>query len=85
MKTTLDIPEALFRRAKSTAAQRGQTLKGLVTEALRAALGSGPASSSAEPPWMSGFGKLRRLHKETRRVQRRIDREFEEIEEEDRA
>ena len=31
MKTTLEIPDLLFRKAKSKAAERGQTLKQLVT------------------------------------------------------
>ena len=35
MKTTLEIPDSLFREAKSKAAERGQTLKQLVTEALQ--------------------------------------------------
>jgi hypothetical protein len=34
---------------------------------------------------MEGFGKLRRLRKETRRIQARIDERFEVIEPEDRA
>ena len=34
MKTTLEMPNELFRRAKATAAQRGQSLKQLVTGAL---------------------------------------------------
>ena len=33
-KTTLEMPEALFRRVKAAAASRGQTLKQLVTGAL---------------------------------------------------
>jgi hypothetical protein len=33
---------------------------------------------------MQGFGKLRRLHKETARIQERIDEAFEVIEPEDR-
>ncbi|MEI8299730.1 MAG: hypothetical protein WCH32_17155 [Pseudomonadota bacterium] len=33
-KITLEMPEALFRKAKATAASRGQTLKQLVTGAL---------------------------------------------------
>ena len=40
MKTTIEIPDALFRKAKSKAAERGQTLKELVTEALQEKLGS---------------------------------------------
>ena len=34
MKTTLEIPEPLFRKAKATAARQGHTLKQLVQEAL---------------------------------------------------
>lgn len=38
MRTTVDIPEAVLRRAKAEAALRGMKLKDFVTEALRAAL-----------------------------------------------
>jgi hypothetical protein len=84
MKTTLDIPDALFRRAKSKAAERGQSLKALVTEALQEKLAANTVAAGAgEPPWMAGFGKLRRLHKETRRIQALIDKTFDVIEPED--
>jgi len=33
MKTTIEIPDALFRKAKSLAAARGQSLEDLFTEA----------------------------------------------------
>ena len=86
MKTTVEIPDSLFRRAKSRAAERGQTLKELVTEALQEKLAAGTGKAvSAEPEWMQGFGKLRRLRKETRRIQARVDKVFEVIEPEDRA
>jgi hypothetical protein len=39
--------------------------------------------SAIEPEWMKGFGKLKRLHKETVRVQSVVDQEFEVIEPED--
>ena len=86
MKTTLEIPDFLFRKAKSKAAERGQTLKQLVTEALqeKLAVNTGKARPG-EPGWMEGFGKLRRLRKETQRIQARIDERFEVIEPEDRA
>jgi len=78
MKTTLELPDPLFRKAKATAAERGQSLKEFVTEALRDKLvpGTGRAYAS-EPEWMKGFGKLKRLHKETVRVQSTIDKGFE--------
>jgi hypothetical protein len=86
VKTTLEIPDALFRRAKSTAAEQGQTLKELVTEALREKLAGGAGrTGGSDPEWMQGFGSLRRLRKETRKIQARIDEAFEIIEPEDRT
>jgi len=86
MKTTLEIPDVLFRKAKSKAAERGQSLKDLVTEALQEKLaGKGPAAAGGDPEWIAGFGKLRHLRKETRRIQALIDKEFGTIEPEDRA
>ena len=40
---------------------------------------------TGEPEWMKGFGKLHHLHKETARIQKRVDKIFEVIEPEDRA
>jgi hypothetical protein len=86
MKTTIEIPDSLFRKAKSKAAENGQTLRELVTQALQEKLASNAAKARpSEPGWMRGFGKLRRLRKETKRIQARIDRTFEVIEPEDRA
>jgi hypothetical protein len=86
VKTTIEIPDPLFRRVKSKAAERGQTLKELVAEALREKLAAKTSTVPAgEPEWMQGFGKLRRLHKETARIQARIDETLEVIEPEDRA
>jgi hypothetical protein len=86
MKTTLEIPDALFRRVKSRAAERGQTLKEFVGEALQEKLASKrSAAHSGEPEWMRGFGKLRHLHKETESIQDRIREVFEAVEPEDRA
>ena len=39
MKTTVDLPDPLFRRAKATAATRGISLKTLVTRAIEKDLG----------------------------------------------
>jgi hypothetical protein len=86
MKTTMEIPDVLFRRAKSKAAERGQTLKEFVTEALQEKLASRKATGpSGEPEWMRGFGKLRHLHRETARIQERIHEAFEVVEPEDRT
>ena len=86
MKTTLEIPDVLFRKAKSKAAERGQSLKEFVSEALHEKLVSRKsAAHSGEPDWMLGFGKLRHLRQETSRIGKRIDAAFEEVEPEDRA
>ncbi len=85
MKTTIEIPDPLFRKAKARAAERGQPLKDLVAEALREKLAAGSGQAPDEPSWMRGFGGLRRLHRETGRIQAGIDAEFEVIEPEDRA
>jgi hypothetical protein len=39
MRTTVDLPDELFRRAKAEAALRGRKLKDLVAEGLRLVLG----------------------------------------------
>jgi hypothetical protein len=85
MKTTLELPDRLFRRAKVAAAERGQSLDEFVMEALRDKLVlHGEHARADEREWMQGFGKLKRLHKETVRVQSVIDQEFEVVGAEDR-
>jgi len=86
MKTTIEFPDLLFRKAKSKAAERGQSLKEFVTEALQDKLAANASKGHpSEPEWMEGFGKLRRLREETARIQATIDEAFEIIEPEDRA
>jgi len=81
MKTTLEVPDALFRRAKSAAAERGIPLRQLVSEALSEKLAVGGTGDS---PWMVSFGKLRSLRRESARIDRLVMREFEQIGPEDR-
>jgi len=82
VKTTLEIPDTIFRRAKAAAANRGIPLCEFVTEAVREKLVAD--AKTTETPWMTGFGKLRHLRKETARINRAIEEEFEQIEAEDR-
>jgi hypothetical protein len=82
VKTTLEIPDPIFRRAKSAAAQRGIPFREFVTEAVKAKLIA--ENKAAERPWMTAFGKLRHLRKETNRINRTIEEEFEQVEAEDR-
>jgi len=82
MKTTLEIPDPIFRRAKSAAAQRGIPLREFVTQAVKDKLAN--SDKAVDKPWMEAFGRLRRLRKETARINRRIAEEFEQVEAEDR-
>ncbi len=80
VKTTIEVPDALFRRAKSVAAQRGIPLRALVSEAL---LDKVRDANPEDKGWMKTFGKLRRLHTETLRIDRIIEQEFGRLEPED--
>jgi hypothetical protein len=81
VKTTLEIPDALFRRAKSTAAELGIPLRQFISDALSEKLRV--PSSSEEKPWMKTFGALRHLHGETVQIDRLVEDEFGTIEPED--
>jgi hypothetical protein len=84
MKTTLELPDQLFRSAKAVATERGQTLKEFMTEAVRDKLSAGHGRTGV-PAWMQGFGKLKHLRKETARVQTLIHQQFDVVEPEDRV
>ncbi len=77
MKVTLEVPDLLLRRAKSLAAQRGITLSQLATEAVQKKLNV--TSNPAQKPWMKHLGKLKSLHGETARIDKRIEEAFEQI------
>ena len=58
MKTTIDIPDALYRRTKAFVALRGVTVRRFIIEALEAKLRSdaeGP-DEPQEPAWMRFAG-----------------------------
>ena len=87
MKTTIELPDAVFRQAKALAVARGAALKRFFTEALEARplrrKGDGRAGREG-PPWMAGFGALSDLADEHRRVLGVIEEEFEKPAPEDR-
>ena len=60
MKTTLEIPDDLFRRTKAAAARRGESLKDFVIEALQEHLERQTARGSSQQGWRSVFGQARR-------------------------
>ena len=80
MKTTLEIPDTIFRRAKSRAAEQGIPLRKFVTEAVEDKLKA--VSATGQKPWMKHMGKLKDLRKETERINRVIKAAFEGIDSE---
>ncbi len=79
MKTTVEIPDPLFRQVKAAAAERGVSLKVFFSEALRMRL----RGQTPEAPWQKAFGGLRDLHRENLRLERIVTGEFERIDEEE--
>ncbi len=77
MKTTLEIPDTVFRRAKSVAAARGIPLREFVTEAVRDKLAT--KVKAGDRPWLKLMGKLKHLHRETLRINRLIEEDSEKI------
>jgi hypothetical protein len=61
VKTALEIPEPLFRKAKATAARQGRTLKQLVQEALSEKIARLDGVGSSQEAWMSLAGGLKHL------------------------
>ena len=82
MKTTVELPDTIFRQAKAIAATQGVTLRHYFTEALRAHLRRDTATdprNHTEPPWMAGFGGLADLRDENRRILTLVEEEFERL------
>lgn len=79
MKTTLEIPDAIFRRAKAAAAAQGIPLRELVSEAIAEKL----TRKRTARPWMEVFGGLADVHQETEKINQFIRSEFEKVEPED--
>jgi len=80
VKTTLEIPDAVFRRARIRAAERGIPLRQFVTEAVEDKLLAGAAAGK---PWVRLAGQLQHLHRETARLNRIVEVEFEKIDPEE--
>jgi hypothetical protein len=78
VKTTLEIPDFLFRRAKSISAERGIPLRQFVTEAVQEKL----KITSHEKPWMKHLGQLKHLRKERKQIENRVEEAFERIDRE---
>lgn len=56
MRTSVDFPPELFRKAKARAAARGESLKTLLTRAVAAEVGSDPDRRSHQRVTLPLFG-----------------------------
>ena len=81
MKTTVEIPDSLYRQLKARAALRGQTIKDFLLEAVRAKLASDKTSSKGKTGWRAAFGAAD--PKDVAEVQRIIDEEFSQVDPDD--
>jgi hypothetical protein len=83
VKTTLEIPDQIFRRAKASAGALGIPLREFITQAVKEKLSN--RGKPGSKPWMECAGSLAHLHDESMRIQGIIEEEFEQIEPEDMA
>lgn len=75
MKTTVEIPDDLYHRAKSRAAESGRSFRSLLVDALRARLyGEGNTTSLDDV-----FGALAAEREAVYEVQRTLDRDLEHV------
>ena len=75
MKTTVEIPDDLYRRAKSRAAESGQSFRSLLVDALRARLYDEGNTTSLDDV----FGALAAEKDAVYQVQRSVDRDLKQV------
>ena len=84
MRTTVDLPDTLFREVKATAAREGLLLKQFIAGALREKLAAAKASN--DKPWMKLAGCAAgdpEMIAELGRIDSVIEEEFEQVDDED--
>jgi hypothetical protein len=77
VKTTIEIPDELFKKAKATAALQGESLRELICDALETRLASAPAPQTDRSGWRSVFGLADA--KEVAKVDKFIDADLERV------
>lgn len=78
MKTTLEIPDAIYRQIKARAALKGQTVRAFFLEAIQEKLQRKRRKAAG---WRSVFGKAAK--DDVQDIQTIIDEEFSQIDAED--
>jgi hypothetical protein len=85
MKTTLELPDELFREVKATAARQGILMKQFIAQALEEKL-AGYFRPPEPKPWMKLAGCAAsdpEMIAELQRLEAIIEEEFEQIDEDD--
>jgi hypothetical protein len=77
MKTTVEVPDKLYRQIKSRAAAKGQTIKAFFLDALQDKLAKEQAANGKQSGWRAVFGKAKK--EDMAELQRVIDEEFSKI------
>lgn len=80
MRVTIDLPDAMLRRAMAISARQGIPFEEFLTAALEEQIQrytEETQADEAEAPWMAGFGALSDLSDENRRILKLINEEFE--------
>ncbi len=77
MKTTVEIPDTLYRQLKARAALKGQSMKDFLVEAVRAKLANDRSKPKGKSGWRALFGAAD--PQEIAEFQRIIDEEFSRI------
>jgi len=60
MKTTFELPDILFRKAKAGASMRGMSLRQFFTDAIAEKI-RGARPGNGQRPWMRHFGALKNI------------------------
>ena len=85
MRTTLDLPDELFREVKATAAREGLLMKQFIARALQEKLAA--AAKTPDPkPWMKLAGCAAgdpEMMAELERIDKVIENEFGQIDDDD--
>ncbi len=77
MKTTLDVPDSLYRQIKARAALKGQTIRAFFLDAIQDKLKAEREGSNKTTGWRSVFGKATK--DDVSQLQQVLDDEFSKI------
>jgi hypothetical protein len=81
MKTTVELPDRLYRQIKARAAMRGQTVKAFFLDAVRDKLAADRTAGSRTTGWRAVFGKA--TSGDIQDLDRILTEEFEQVDPED--